>query len=139
MPDPIAPPAARRPAEAVDLVALAVSGGDLETALAQYEAGAMLRPWAGDLAGDTKGIAEALVRLMDLRLPLSARIRAVVPGDGFALVLGERRIAGIGPDGEPIQLTGTGATVVRRQQGGSWRIAADAWCLDGPAAGEARA
>ncbi len=139
MPDPIAPPIASRPAEAVELMALAVSGGDLEAALAQYEAGAVLRPWARDPGGETDGVADALIKLMDLRLPLSVRIRAVVPGDGLALVLGEWHIAGTGPDCERIQLTGAGATVVRHQQGGSWRIAADAWCLDGPAAGEALA
>ena len=139
MPDPIAPPVASRPAEAVELVALAVSGGDLEAALAQYEAGAVLRPWARDPVGETYGVAGVLIRLMNLRLPLSVGIRAVVPGDGLALVLGEWHIAGTGPDCEPIQLTGAGATVVRRQQGGSWRIAADAWCLDGPAVGEALA
>lgn len=139
MPDPIAPPIASRPAEAVQLVSLAVSGGDLEAALAQYEAGAVLRPWARDPGGETDGVMETLVRLMDLRLPLSARIRAVVTGEGLALVLSEWHIVGTGPDCERIQLTGAGATVVRRQQGGSWRIAADAWCLDGPAAGEALA
>jgi ketosteroid isomerase-like protein len=139
VPDPIAPPVASRPAEAVELVSLAVSDGDLEAALAQYEAGAVLRPRARDLGGETDGVAEALVRLMDLRLPLSVRICAVVPGDGLALVLGEWHIAGTSPDCERIQLTGAGATVVRRQQDGNWRIAADAWCLDGPAAGETRA
>jgi ketosteroid isomerase-like protein len=139
VPDPIAPPVASRPAEAVELVSLAISDGDLEAALAQYEAAAVLRPWARDPGGETDGIAEALVRQMDLRLPLSVQIRAVVPGDGLALVLGEWHIAGTGPGGERIQLTGAGATVVRRQQDGSWRIAADAWCLDGPAAGEALA
>jgi ketosteroid isomerase-like protein len=123
----------------VELVSLAVSDGDLEAALAQYETGAVLRPWARDQGGETDGVAEALVRLMDLRLPLSVRIRAVLPGDGLALVLGEWHIAGTGPDCERIQLTGAGATVVRRQQAGSWRIAADAWRLDGPAAGEAQA
>ncbi len=138
MPDPIAPPTARRPAEAVELVALAVSGGDLETALAQYEAGAVLRPWARDPGGDTDCVADALIQLMGLRLPLSVRIRAVLPAEGLALVLGEWHIAGTGPDRERIQLTGAGVTVVRRQQAGSWRIAADAWCLDGPAAGPAR-
>ncbi len=137
MPDPIAPPAASRPAEAVELVSLAVSDGDLEAALAQYEGGAVLRPWARDPGGDTDGVADALIRLIDLRLPLSVRIRAVVPGDGFALVVGERHIVGNGPDRERIQLSGAGATVVRRQQGGSWRIAADAWCLDGPGGGGA--
>ena len=136
MPDPIAPLVASQPAEAVELVSMAVSDGDLEAALAQYEAGAVLRPWARDPGGDTDVAADALIQLMDLRLPLSVRIRAVVPGDGLALIVGERHIIGTGPDCEPIQLSGAGATVVRRQQGGSWRIAADAWCLDGPGAGQ---
>ena len=138
MPDPIAPPTASRPAEAVELVCLAVSDGDLDAALAQYEAGAVLRPWARDPGGHTDGVAEALIQLMGLRLPLAVRIRAIVPGDGLALVAGEWHIAGTGPDCERVQLSGAGATVVRRQPGGSWRIAADAWCLDGPGAGQAR-
>lgn len=138
MPDPIAPPTASRPAEAVELVSLAVSDGDLEAALAQYEAGAVLRPWARDPGVDTDGVADALIQLMDLRLPLSVRIRAVVPTDGLALVLGERHVVGTGPDCEPVQLSGAGATVVRRQQGGSWRIVAEAWYLSGPGAGLAR-
>jgi ketosteroid isomerase-like protein len=137
VPDPITPPMASRPAEAVELVSLAISDGDLEAAVAQYETGAVLRPWARDQDGDTGSVAEALSQLMDLRLPLSVRIRAVVPGDGLALVVGERYIAGTGPDCERIQLSGAGATVVRRQPGGSWRIVADAWCLDGSDAGEA--
>jgi ketosteroid isomerase-like protein len=122
----------------VELVCLAVSGGDLDAALAQYEAGAVLRPWAHDPGGHTHGVAEALIQLMGLRLPLSVRICTIVPGDGLALVAGEWHIAGTGPDCEPVQLSGAGATVVRRQPGGSWRIAADAWCLDGPGAGQAR-
>ena len=98
----------------------------------------MLRPWAGDSGGNTGAVADALIQLMGLRLPLSVRIRTLVPGDGLALIVGERRIVGTGPDYEPVQLSGAGATVVRRQPGGSWRIAADAWRLDGPGAGGAR-
>jgi ketosteroid isomerase-like protein len=138
VPDQIAPPVASRPAEAVELMSLAVSDGDLEAALAQYEAGAVLRPWARDPGGDTDGVAGALIRLMGLRLPLSVRIRTIVPGDGLALIVGERHIVGTGPDCERVQLSGAGATVVRCQPGGSWCIAADAWCLDGPGAGGAR-
>ena len=89
-------------------------------------------------AHDTDGVADALTQLMDLRLPLSVRIRAVVPADGLALVLGERHIVGAGPDCGPVRLSGAGATLVRRQQGGAWRIAADAWYLSGPGAGQAR-
>ena len=45
MPDPIGPPAARRPEEALELVSQALSDGDLEAALAQYENGALLAYW----------------------------------------------------------------------------------------------
>jgi len=137
VPDPIAPPVAAWPAEALELVSLAVSGGDLEAALAQYEAEAVLRPWAHAPKGDTETVADALTALMDLRLPVSVQIRAIVPTGAVALVLSARHIIGTGPDCEPIQLSGAGATVVRRQQAGSWRIIADAWQLSGPGAGQA--
>ena len=46
--DPISPPVARRPEETVELVAAALSDGDLEAVLAQYERGAILCPgWSG--------------------------------------------------------------------------------------------
>jgi len=138
VPDPIAPPVAARPAEAVELVCLSVSGGDLEAALAQYEGGAVLRPWAHDPEGSTETVADTLTVLMDLRLPVSVQIRAVVPADALALVLSTRHIIGTGPDCEPVQLHGAGATVVRRQQGGTWRIIADAWHLSGRGTGLTR-
>jgi hypothetical protein len=72
VPDPIASPTAGRPVEALEVVSLAVSDGDLEAVLAQYEAGAVLQPWAGDPGGNTGAVADAL---MDLRLPLSVWIR----------------------------------------------------------------
>lgn len=130
MPDTIPPPSARRPEEVLELVSLALSDGDFEAALAQYERGALLRPWARETDGD--GVGDMLLRLMELRLPLSARVRAVLPARDLALVLGERQMAGRGPDGRPVQLSGLGSTVVRRQPDGSWRIVADAWCLHGP-------
>ena len=45
MSDLIRPPVARRPEEALELVAQALSDGDLEAALAQYEKGALLAYW----------------------------------------------------------------------------------------------
>ncbi|HEY6278068.1 MAG TPA: hypothetical protein VIX86_17240 [Streptosporangiaceae bacterium] len=132
MPDLIAPPAAQQPAEAAELVSLALSDGDLDAALAQYEPGAALRPWAAGAERGDGGLRATLTSVMDLRLPLSARVLAVLPAGDLALVLAEREIAGSGPGGAPLRFRGQGASVVRRQPDGAWRIAADAWCLAAP-------
>ncbi len=125
--DPIQPPTARWPQEALDLVSQALSDGDLEAALAQYESTALLAYWpcwAARADGDVRG---ALTRLMALRLPLSVRIATVLETPDLALVICERRVTGTSPDGERVQLSGLGCAMVRRQQDGTWRIAADAW------------
>jgi ketosteroid isomerase-like protein len=54
---------------------------------------------------------------------------AVLPADGLTMLVCERRIDGVGPDGVMVTLRGVGCTVVRPQPDGSWRIAADAWRL----------
>ena len=84
MPDPIRPPAARRPEEAVELVSQALSDGDLEAALAQYEKGALLAYWPQATDGDVRS---TLTCFMALRLPLSVRIVTVLEGPELALDL----------------------------------------------------
>ena len=95
--DPISPPAARRPEEALELVSAALSDGDLEAALAQYERGAVLQPWAAGAGWNGGGLRSTLAYLMALRLPLSATVQAVLVTGDLALVLGEREIAGPAP------------------------------------------
>ena len=131
MSDPIAPPAARWPSEAPELVSLAVSDGDLGAAVAQYEQGAVLRPWAhdADVRAEAGTIHQTMTKIMHLRLPLATRLLAVLPADGLTMLVCERRIEGADPDGQPVGLRGIGCTVVRAQADGAWRIAADAWCL----------
>jgi ketosteroid isomerase-like protein len=140
MRDLIPPAVARSPVEAIEIVSLAISDGDLEAALAQYEDDAVLRPWQSDLidgeasaSGDSgpRSAESRLQDVMDLRLPLAVRVLAVVPAGDQALVLAERRISGAGPDCERVELTGSGAAIVRHHPGGGWQIAAEAWCLAG--------
>jgi hypothetical protein len=140
MSDPIEPPAARRPEEALELVSQALSDGDLEAALAQYEKAAVLAYWPcwprGDEPGGPPGTPrraadgdarQTLTSVMALRLPLYVRIATVLESPELALVICERRVTGTGPDGEQVHLTGHGCAVLRPQPDGAWRIAADAW------------
>ena len=130
--DPILPPAAHRPEETVELVSAALSDGDLEAVLAQYERGAVLQPWAAGTGRDGSGIRDTIVDLMALRLPMSASVHAVLAAGDLALVLGQREIAGTGPASERVRLSGLGSSVVRRQPDGTWCIVAEAWCLGEP-------
>src|SRR5579862_9216064 len=116
MSDPIKPPAARVPGEALELVALA-----------QYEKGALLAGWPGP---DQADVPAVLAGVMALRLPVSVRIVSVTVNPELALVLCGRDIAGLGPDGEPVRLGGSGCAVLRPQPDGTWRIAADVWHLE---------
>jgi ketosteroid isomerase-like protein len=127
VPDPIKPPAARRPEEALELVSAALSDGDLEAALAQYESSALLARWPVRAISADRDVRGTLACLMTLRLPLSIRIRTVLEAAGLALVTCDRRVAGTDPDGEQVRLSGHGWAMVRHQHDGTWRIAADAW------------
>ena len=130
--DPISPPAARRPEEAVELVSVALSDGDLEAVLAQYERGAVLQPWAAGAGRNGGSLRDTVTDLMALRLPLSATVHAVLSAGDLALVLGEWEIGGTGPASERVRLSGRGSSVVRRQPDGTWCIVAEAWCLGDP-------
>jgi hypothetical protein len=140
MPDPIKPPAARRPEEALELVSLALSDGDLEAALAQYEKTALLAHWPcwsrgddppgtprGAIVDDESDLRAALTSFMALRLPLRVRIVIVLESPELTLVVCERRVAGTDPDGDLVRLTGHGCAMLRPQPDGSWRITADVW------------
>ena len=126
--DPIKPPAARRPEEALELVSQALSDGDLDAALAQYEKGALLACWPG--AGEVGDVGQVLAGVMALRLPLYVRISSVLESPELALVICERRVDGTGPDGERVWFLGHGCAVLRPQPDGAWRIAADAWRVE---------
>jgi ketosteroid isomerase-like protein len=129
VPDPIKPLAARRPQEALELACAALSDGDLEAALAQYENTAILAHWPRRAARDDHDIRGALTDVMALRLPLTVRMGTVLETGGLALVACDRHVAGTGPDGERVALSGRGCAVIRPQHDGAWRIAADAWQL----------
>jgi len=127
--DPIKPPAASRPEEALELVSQALSDGDLEAALAQYEKDALMAGWPP--LGAPGEADQVLAGVMALRLPLYVRISQVLRGPELALALCARRIAGTGPDGERVWFAGHGCAVLRPQPDGAWRIAADAWRVSG--------
>jgi ketosteroid isomerase-like protein len=126
-PDLIEPPTASQPAQVLLLACAALTAGDLEAAVALYEADAVLS-WGADRAAvGQAAIRGVLAEAMNMRLPLRGRADNVLLAGNLALITGERSMRGTGPDGVAIALTGPATLIVRRQPDGTWLTVADEW------------
>ena len=126
-PDLIEPPAASQPAQVLLLACAALTAGDLEAAVALYEADAVLS-WGPDRAAvGQAAIRGVLAEAMNMRLPLRGRAGNVLVAGNLALITGERFMRGTGPDGTAIALAGPATLIVRRQADGTWLTVADEW------------
>jgi ketosteroid isomerase-like protein len=56
---------------------------------------------------------------------LDLKVTRVLEASDMALVAGVWSFAGTAPNGEPVNLTGRNADVLRRQSDGSWRFVID--------------
>ena len=118
--------AAREPEAVQRLWAARFKAGHLEGLLALYEPNATLMPQPGQAASGTAAIRGALGGFLGLKptfdwLETKPAIRA---GD-LALLHSRWTLSGTGPDGRPLDLSGTTADVVRRQSDGTWLFAID--------------
>ncbi len=114
------------PAAVVERVGDCLSAGDVEAALALYEPNAsfLAHPDQPPVHG-TEQIREALTGFAALQPTMDGEIVKVVEADDVALVVNRWTMRGTRPDGEPLEMTGVSADVVRRQDDGSWRVVVD--------------
>jgi uncharacterized protein (TIGR02246 family) len=112
------------PEEVIRGFADRLNRGDVEGALELYEPEATFVPEPGTTVSGREGIREALERFAALKPKLTGEIQAVREGGDVALVLNRWHLDGQGPEG-PVQMSGTSADVLRRQQDGSWRVLID--------------
>jgi uncharacterized protein (TIGR02246 family) len=99
---------------------------DLDGALALYEPGAAFQAQPGEPAlRGADAIREALAGFLALEPAMSGEIVKVVEAGDVALVMNRWALRGTQPDGAPVELAGTSADVVRRQNDGSWRVVVD--------------
>ena len=116
---------ARTPADVDRLFAEAISRGDLDAALTYYEDDASLVPQPGQVVRGTAALREAVGGLVALKGPLDITVEEVVEAGEIALLRSRWTLRGTGDDGQPVELAGAGAEVVRRQADGSWRFVID--------------
>ncbi len=117
--------AARKPEDCDHLLIEALNTGDLEAAVALYESNASFVVEPGKVVTGHAAIREVLESWLALKPKLTIEANAVQSGD-VALLRSKWTLKGTGSDdGKPVEMSGNGTEVVRRQTDGSWLFIID--------------
>lgn len=130
MPDVIPPPVAHRPDEVCTLVSAALSDGDLDAALANYEAEAVTAPGDGRVVRGRTALRQLLAAAAATRRLYTVEVARVLETGDLALVAGTWRSTGADERGAPVDRSGSYCSAVRRTTDGTWRIAVETLVLD---------
>ena len=123
-------PAASTPEEVHRLFAESFDAGDVDAVVELYEPNATLLFQPGEEpARGTEAIRQALGGFLSMfsgKPKFDLEVGKVLQaGDDLALVISRWTLRGNGQNGEPLEMSGQTADVVRRQPDGSWRVAID--------------
>jgi uncharacterized protein (TIGR02246 family) len=113
------------PEQVLQSIVDGINTGNLDALLTLYEPDAAFATQPGSLAHGLSGVRASLAAFTAMKGVLDLKVTRVLEAGGLALVAGVWSFAGTGPDGQPIELTGHNADVLRRQSDGSWRFVID--------------
>ena len=116
---------AHSPDEVHQLWGTAMNAGDLDAVMDLYEPDATVVPQPGQVVAGTDAIREVMSGFLAMKPRFELRPRQVLVTGDVALLMSEWTMQATGPDGSPVQMTGTTSDVARRQADGSWRVAID--------------
>jgi uncharacterized protein (TIGR02246 family) len=103
-----------------------LNSGDLDGALSLYLPDAVFQaaPDQQPMRG-TEAIREALAAFFALEPTITGELQKVHEAGDTALVINRWRLSGTQSEGEPLEMAGVSADVMRRRDDGSWGILVD--------------
>lgn len=116
---------ARIPEDIHNLFATAFNSGNVDEIMALYEPEATLIPQPGQVTRGHTAIRHALQQFLALKGTMQVRSVYVIHGSDVALMRGQWKLTGTGPDGKPIEMIGQSVEVARQQPTGEWLLAVD--------------
>ena len=108
------------PKELLNLQVKELNKGNTSFLMTLYEKDACFASKSGRVVKDLESIRRTLQDFIDMGGKLEARVKRVLPASDLALLITEWSINGTEPDGKPINLTGRGTIVLRRQSDSTW-------------------
>ena len=119
------------PEDVLDLEVKEFNKGNISFLMTLYENGACFASKPGQTKKDLKNIRQSLQSFIDMRSKLEAKVKRVLQANDLTLLITEWSINGTKPDGKPINLTGRGTVILRRQSDGNWlMVIEDPWGTD---------
>jgi uncharacterized protein (TIGR02246 family) len=94
--------------------------GSISFLLTLYEKDACFASRPGQVVKGLENIRTSMQSFIDIGVKLEAKVKRIFQTNNLALLITEWSINGTEPDGEPINLTGRGTVVMRRQSDGTW-------------------
>src|SRR5262245_27023958 len=113
------------PIDTVNQLSSAINRGDVEAALALYQADAVLMAQPGQPARGANEVRAALAQFTALKPTLRTQAESVVEAGDVALYIGRWTLRGTDPSGKPVAMEGESSDVLRKQPDGRWLIALD--------------
>ena len=116
---------ARSPEQCDIQVSNAISSGNIEEAMALYEPDASFCAEPGHIVTGTDAIRKVMSDFISTNPKLTIEVPIVVQSGDTALLHSKWSMSGTGPDGNPVDMSGEGVEVVRRQSDGTWKFIID--------------
>ena len=113
------------PTETLNKLVEAINQGNLDAAVACYEAQAILIYEPGQAAMGTKALREALGGFIAMKTVIVPEKQKITQTGDLALYTSKWSATGLGPNGAVIKMSGSSSDVLRRQADGRWLIAID--------------
>jgi uncharacterized protein (TIGR02246 family) len=98
---------------------------DIEGALALYDDDAVFSVQPGQVVRGRDEIRSALEGFVALEPTLTGEIVKVLETNDHAIVFNGWTLTGTAPDGSPVEMGGTSADVLRRDERGEWKVLID--------------
>ncbi|MGA9062658.1 MAG: nuclear transport factor 2 family protein [Terracidiphilus sp.] len=115
---------ALNPEECDQLFAQRLNAGNVDALLELYEPQSSHICPGGAVPHGREAVRSVLHEFVAMHPTLNVEVKNVVrAGDDLAVLYDNWTLAANGPNGEPIQMNGTGVHIVRRQHDGTWAFA----------------
>jgi ketosteroid isomerase-like protein len=115
-----------KPEDVIEVATQTFNSGDVDTHMANYEPDAYLNFEPGHLtATGIPAIREAFTGILAMKPTLTLELLSCNQTGDIALIRDRWHLTGTGGDGNPVDMSGQTAAVLRRQSDGNWLIVID--------------